>query len=590
MHTRAVCAVAWVLLLALGAWAQANPNPVTGVAYQVRIEGLDAAGLDATARGIAETVTRRDERPRSLTHLRRRAERDRARLLELLRGEAYYAAEVEVRIERDAEPVRVLLLAAPGPRYRLGAVTFTARPAGTPAPDWPAPEAVGLGAGNFATAGALLDATGQLLTHLRANGYPFPEERNRRVVVDHAVPEVRAEYLIAPGPRAGYGPLRIEGLETVRPEVIEKRVPWKPGETYEDSALGRFTATLYETQLFAIARVEPIDAVEDGRVPIRVAVKEADHRTLALGLTFETERGAGAEVRWEHRNMRGRGERLRLEADWLQDAIGFEARYLVPLVNQPGETIEGVLGTRDEDTEAFDVTEVQAGLHYTRPLRARLKLRVGVRASAGQVEQFDETDGFGLAAMPLTLDYDARDDAVNPTRGFRLRGTIEPFFGSSTFVRAEATGSHYLRLGGPRLVLATQLRVGSTWLTDDVFDVPAHERYYAGGGGSLRGYPFQEAGVLVGNAPLGGRSLIEAAVELRRQVTDSIGVVAFVDGGTTYRNAYPDFKEDLLFGAGLGLRYNTPIGPLRFDVAVPLNKRAGIDSNFEVYVAFGQTF
>jgi translocation and assembly module TamA len=120
--------------------------------------------------------------------------------------------------------------------------------------------------------------------------------------------------------------------------------------------------------------------------------------------------------------------------------------------------------------------------------------------------------------------------------------------------------------------------------------IPADERFYAGGGGSVRGYPFQSVGPVEGDEPLGGRSLFELSTELRIKVTDRIGLVAFLDGGTAFETTSPDFSEDLRWGTGLGIRYFTPIGPFRLDVGVPLNRRPEIDDSFQIYVSLGETF
>ncbi|HOQ89458.1 MAG TPA: BamA/TamA family outer membrane protein, partial [Candidatus Hydrogenedentes bacterium] len=138
--------------------------------------------------------------------------------------------------------------------------------------------------------------------------------------------------------------------------------------------------------------------------------------------------------------------------------------------------------------------------------------------------------------------------------------------------------------------LAARLRAG-IMVGEDFETVPADLRFYAGGGGSVRGYEYQTAGPLDRDEdPLGGRSLLETSVELRRRLTDKIGLVTFVDSGTVYRQGWPDFSEPLRVGAGIGVRYATPMGPLRLDLATPINRRDGVDPAIQVYFGFGQAF
>jgi translocation and assembly module TamA len=138
-------------------------------------------------------------------------------------------------------------------------------------------------------------------------------------------------------------------------------------------------------------------------------------------------------------------------------------------------------------------------------------------------------------------------------------------------------------------VLAGRTAVGSI-VGEPRSDIPANLRVYAGGGGSVRGFGYQLAGELDDDdKPIGGRSLVELGGEVRVRITESIGVVAFVDAGTVYSSATPDFSETLRVGAGPGLRYFSPIGPLRLDVGFPLNPRDS-DDTWQLYISIGQAF
>ena len=141
-----------------------------------------------------------------------------------------------------------------------------------------------------------------------------------------------------------------------------------------------------------------------------------------------------------------------------------------------------------------------------------------------------------------------------------------------------------------RYVLAGRARVGST-VGQPRRNVPANKRFYAGGGNSVRGYGYQKIGPLNDDDdPDGGRSLLELGAEFRAQVWGNFAVVPFVDGGTVYDNAYPDFSETFRWAAGIGLRYHTVIGPIRFDIAFPLNPRKGTDDPYQFYISIGQAF
>jgi translocation and assembly module TamA len=162
--------------------------------------------------------------------------------------------------------------------------------------------------------------------------------------------------------------------------------------------------------------------------------------------------------------------------------------------------------------------------------------------------------------------------------------------GGLLFAVGTVSGSAYRALDTDRrFVLAGRAKFGSL-VGEETDDVPANKRFYAGGGGSIRGYEFQSVGPLdANNDPLGGRSLIELNAELRVRITEQIGLVPFVDGGMVFDSVYPDFEEDLRWAAGLGVRYFSAIGPLRLDIAIPLNKRE-VDDSFQFYISLGQAF
>jgi len=175
-----------------------------------------------------------------------------------------------------------------------------------------------------------------------------------------------------------------------------------------------------------------------------------------------------------------------------------------------------------------------------------------------------------------------------------LRLDNEPFvdtFGNSLlFNKSRMEYTHYVQvLESPRVVLAGRGAVGTLFGASRA-DVPASLRFYAGGGGSVRGFAFQEAGELDDqNDPIGGRSLFEASGEVRARVTDTIGIVAFVDAGAAFTSRYPDFDDQLRIGAGPGIRYFSPIGPIRLDVGFPVNPR-DTDDAFQLYISIGQAF
>jgi translocation and assembly module TamA len=189
---------------------------------------------------------------------------------------------------------------------------------------------------------------------------------------------------------------------------------------------------------------------------------------------------------------------------------------------------------------------------------------------------------------------DTTDHDLDPKRGFRISAGITPYLGFGETARFLTVGkfqvSAYRAIDeGERFILAGRVSVGSIF-GGSISDIPGNRRFFAGGGGSVRGYEYRSLGPRnAAGQPIGGRSMLEASLELRIRVTETIGIVPFVDVGTTFASSLPDLDSRLRVGAGLGLRYHTPIGPIRLDVATPLERKKG-EKPVALYISLGQAF
>ncbi|HYE44289.1 MAG TPA: BamA/TamA family outer membrane protein, partial [Caulobacter sp.] len=187
---------------------------------------------------------------------------------------------------------------------------------------------------------------------------------------------------------------------------------------------------------------------------------------------------------------------------------------------------------------------------------------------------------------------DNSDDPLNPKSGWRAEVRVEPIvtFGDAqlTYLKSTGQGSIYLPFGDDKkLVLAGRLKAGMLTGAESS-EAPAARRFYSGGGGSVRGYGYQAIGPRIGATPLGGISLAEASIELRYDITDRWGAVVFVDGGAVGENSFPQ-GEDFSAGFGFGVRYDLGFGPIRADIAFPLDPRDD-DPAFQIYISIGQAF
>lgn len=582
-----VC-IAVALLCCLNSAAQ------EGLPYTVSFEGVSDEALLQALREQSEAETMRDQRPASVLHLRRRAQRDVETFNRLLRSRAHYASEVDFRVDRDAEPALLVYEVTAGPQYMFNTIDIRAAAEDELLP-LPPPAEIGLEAGQPGVTQSILDAETKMVDLLRNSGYPLASMADRKVIVNHATQSVNVSLTVAAGPRARFGPVNITGLEHVRERVVLREAPWETGDEFRLGLLEEYQSRLYETELFSLVRVTHGDEVaEDGSIPVNVEVTVGPPRTIAAGAEYHSDEGASVRVMWEHRNLAGLGNAFNAELRLGSTAYSLDLEYRIRRFKRDDQSLVTRIELGDFEYDAFDSRRLGASTFIEREFSEHFTGTLGVKARYEQTEQLGVEEEFTLFSVPLQGIWDYSDDLLDPTQGYRITSRTEPFkeLGGhgALFLKSEFLFTHYLRLTDtPDWVLASRLHLG--FITGDELEhIPPSDRFYSGGGGSIRGYPYQTVGPLIDDDPIGGRSVSELSLELRRRITETIGMVAFVDAGAAYEKSFPALGDDVRVGAGLGVRYFTPIGPIRADVAVPLNPRDDIDDSFQFYISIGQAF
>jgi len=566
-----------------------------GVEYTPDITGVTDGDLLDLLKSASQLYTLVDRRPATVSALERRTQNDLERLREVLRSEGYYDATLSYRLAMDERPIKATVEVEPGTRYTLAAFTIGYEP---PAPDEkarPTPADIGIKTGMPARAPAVREAETKAAAWLRDRGYPFAKSAGLKATVRHDKDDMTVHLTLNAGPRAALGALTVTGLKTVKEDYIRRIVDWPEGEPFDQRKLNGVRAALNGTGLFSSIKISHADGVApNGRLPVAVEVVESPHRTIGFGLSYSTDVGFGGDVSWEHRNFFGRNETLRFTIKGAQIEQSGSVNFRKPAFLQRDQALLATAQIANRDTDAFEQQSVAGTISLERPLFEKWRGTAGVSASYDILKDEDGEQQFKLFGLPLSMTRSTADNPLNPTRGTVVDLSATPYAGFAndpiSFLRMSAGGSAYYSLDkGSRFILAGRTRVGS--IVGEKTDVlPADKRFYAGGGGSVRGYGYQKVGPLDSDGdPTGGRSLFDLGAELRIRVTETIGVVPFIDGGMVTEESYPSFDEPLLWAGGLGLRYYTGFGPLRLDVAFPINGRKE-DDLFQFYVSFGQAF
>lgn len=574
----------------------------TDVAYEVRIVGVEDDDLLRTLNAVSRLVAETDRPPPTLAALERRAENDMGRLREALASLGYYGATVSREIDADADPVRVTLHIDPEEPFRVAGYTIAGENPGLrDGTIRIADEDLGLEKGMVAAARAVVDAEARLLSQLAAQAYPLAQVQDRKVIVDHADRSMTVEWRIDTGPAARFGAVTIEGVQSIDETFLRARLPWREGEPFDGRKVDQGRRNLVETGLFASVRVVHAGTLNDQQqLPMTVALVEAKHRSIGGGLRYSTSEGFGFEgfggrAFWEHRNFFGAGERLAFTLEGGQTIQEARVDLRKPGLTDPNLAWLGNLLASREDRDAY------RSLTYGGSGGIEYRLTESLTATGAlSLEYADIDDGiseqiFTLLGTPTTLAYDTTDDPFDPIRGTRLNLGVTPYFSVANsdvnFVVARLSDSAYVQLDSEnRIVLAGWGRIGTILGADSTEELPATKRLYGGGAGSVRAYGFQELGPIAADGdPAGGRSQLELGVELRWRMFEDFGGAVFAEGGNVYDDPLPDPGEGIRWGAGVGLRYFTGFGPIRADVAFPINPRDR-DDPVQFYIGFGQAF
>jgi translocation and assembly module TamA len=578
----AFCAALGLVAGAEPAWAN---SPVI-------IEGAD----QEMRTGILDLLPDRD-RPTTEFEAERIAEEAAARANVWLRSEGYYDAVVTP--DTGANPVSARLLISPGIRYRFAAPALVFDAA---APDAAAAaaasHALGLvAAGAPARAGAVIGAEAAALKALQQRGYADAAIGERRVVVDHATRLVAAEFHFSAGAAVRMGRVRAIPDSLFRAHFIASLRNWRQGDPYKPEDLTRLRRDLSETG--AVSRVSATLAPPDanGERDVVLAVEPAKRYAYELGFGYSTTEGPGVDAQWTRRNLTGRADALTVQTTLGDLLKSLGVTWSLPHAAGRGHTLSFGASVAQEDTDAYRRDGVAVFASVDAGARLRWGRSYGVRLT---YDSYDQIAGGVTYAEVLSaygdLRRDTTDFSLDPRAGTILEARVEPTLstGAATiaFVRATAEARGYQSIGAAQqLTFAERLRLG--WLEPIVGsanDAPADHRFYAGGGGSVRGYAYNtiyphERDTL-GLVP-GGQGLLEGSLEARWRVSGPFGLAAFVDGGA----AFDDWGQagDLKFGAGVGLRYDLGFAPLRVDLAAPLNHHETSNS-YALYISVGQAF
>jgi outer membrane protein insertion porin family len=531
-------------------------------------------------------------------------EADLERMRRLYEARGYYQAEIkhDLKLDEDNSLITIEIMIEEGPPIVISAIDVdivgTAQQNRLP----PLPETLPMKRGDTFNE-EQYQRTEQVLRELFArNGYAYIESE-RRAEVDLDDHKAHIAYTLDPGPLAVFGQTRILDSGGVDPSLIERELTYRPGETFSSAKVAESRANILGLDLFSSVNIRPeLAAGKPPIVPVLVEASEKPHREIRVGLGYSTEEEFRVQFGWRHLNWLGGGRQLSARVKYSSVSAGGLLELVQPhfLTAKTKGVASLIYEQQTEDTFKRNFTRL--GPRIDHQFSPALTGFVGYRVEYDNVFDIDaaveralgKIRKQGMVSGPaLGLVWNTSDSPFDPKKGEILSLIVEQagaiWGGQYRFYKITAEAKKYYEIGWST-VLAGRLKlgVGDAIGSDDRY--PIFERFYAGGEKSVRGYGRRRLGPLSDNDdPLGGLTLLEGSLELRRPIWQELGGALFLDFGQVATRPFDTRVTNLDFSAGFGLSYNTPVGPMRLDVGFPFQPPRG-DRAWQIHFSIGAFF
>lgn len=570
-----------------------------GISYSVNFEGLEDGKTLKALKSISQLIVLKKKLPTSLNALRFRAESDTVDLIKMLKANGYLEAEIQIKIEEGFENYIVIVNIHPGPQYLLEKfeIQFT-KEILEKNPQLPSLESLkNLGIHLSAQTKQILDTELCAMHVLSECGYPLAKIKDREIIANGETKTIQVTLEIDPGFLAHFGPTIIEGNIQVHPPLIEQKIQWQQKQLYNSNLVEGTQKALMDTGLFSsvyITHEKNLD--HQAELPMKIEVCETKHKNVSMGASYQTTFGPGITFGWENHNVGGMGRKIIFQADIAERSHSGVASFSIPNFHSIGQNLVFQAQASHESISAFHDQSYSVLARLEREIfSSHLSFSLGPKLEYTILSSSVNNGNFLLIEGLFFLRWSNVKDFLNPTSGIRIDYKMHPaltikdklqgYFGHTlTFC------SYFPFETGDVFTLAQKFTLG-TIFCNELDAIPVSKRFFGGADDNLRGYKYWTVSPLnKKDKPLGGRSAVYYTLEPRFRVTKSFGLVPFFDMGKVYLEQFPTFQGKWRKSVGMGVRYFSFIGPLRLDVAFPLNRREGIDPKWWMFVSLGQTF
>lgn len=566
------------------------------IKYVVRFSGLEDKEALKTVRAASFLATLKGKLPISINALRFRAESDIQTMIKALHCYGYYEADIQVKLKEQEQQTEVLVLISPGPVYildrfqiynfsnsihlecqHLNALNLDVR------------------LGRPAVASYILDKEQKALSLLSECGYPLAKITNREMIADYATKTFSVVLTIDSGPLSQFGETTIVGAKHVKTALFDNKIAWRVGDTYDTRLIEKTQRKLLDTGLFSSTIINHEQNFDElGQLPIGIKVTENKHKTINIGASYQTYFGPGLTFGWENRNIKELGYRFSFQGDITHHTHTGTVTFLMPDFYRLEQDYIFQGQALQESILAYSQKSYSLTQRLEKKFDPRYRFSIGMKVERIFVSNAVTNGNFTLLEIPLYVRWSLANGILNPTKGFTIEYRLVPSINFSSMKQYYFYNSllytQYLPLMNEEfLTLAQQIRLD--WIySENLNAIPVPKRVLGGSDQELRGYPYHTVSPLLDQKPIGGRWGIFYTIEARLRLTKTIGIVPFFDIGSVGITKSPTLDQPWFRSIGIGFRYFTLLGPIRFDLAFPMHRRKGIDPVYRILVSIGQTF
>jgi translocation and assembly module TamA len=433
----------------------------------------------------------------------------------------------------------------------------------------------------------------QIRNYIRRHYCFYDIKIDYKAIIDHRDASAKIVFKMEPSQQTKFGPVFIKGLETIDYAYIKSFIDYDEGQCFKRVKIDSSRLSVLRSNLISNVRINVSD-IENDQVITIYSIDEKNHRTVKAGIGYSSDEGTYLTSGWEHRNFSGAGEKLDISTRLSSIRQKVLGDFLIPAFFNNNKSLTLYSEAKNEELDSYKALSLKAGAKVGFQRSEFLHYFIGAELKISDVNDEGEKEAFYLLSFPIEVEWDHTNDILDSTDGFLITAVVRPYIDiintETKFYKTmfSISGYHSFDIA-LQPTIAARYSVG-TITGESVDNIPADERFYVGGGGSVRGYAYQSLSRLDGDDPEGGSSFQQINTELRIRFLENWGLATFVGGGFAFDEATPGLKQETLWGTGFGLRYYTAFAPFRMDIAFPLNKRENYDDNFQLYISIGQAF